>query len=45
MGQKLNYAPLEVPQLQIMYVPTSQSIYPEIKTVAFWLELKEEGRG
>lgn len=34
MGQKLNYAPLEVPQLQIMYVPTSQSIYPGIKTVA-----------
>lgn len=34
LSQKLNYAPLEGPQMQIMYVPTSQSIYPGIKTLA-----------
>lgn len=48
MSQKLNCAPLEGPQLQIMYVSTSQSIYPGVKTVAHemlfdWNWTKKEG--
>lgn len=47
MSQKLNYAPLEGPELQTVYVPTSQSIYPGIKTLAhamlfYWNWMKKE---
>lgn len=48
MSQKLNYAPLEGPELQTMYVPSSQPIYPGIKTLAYemlfdWNWMKKEG--